>query len=163
ADGNKREHEFQPKKLRVWDMAAGKEASILTDSAIKELNRATFSEDGRKIFTWDRWSSDGRHYIRRWDVATETHECWAVPKEYRVLVQSIRVWDMATGKELAKLDGINADTVALAFSPEGKSLVAGLRDGTLLVFDAGKFDPRSKPARPLSQAELDEHWAELAS
>jgi len=65
-------------------------------------------------------------------------------------------------KNVASFGGINADVSALTFSPDGKLVVAGLSDSTILVFDASKADPRTKPMPQLGQAELDSHWTDLA-
>jgi WD40 repeat protein len=53
---------------------------------------------------------------------------------------NLRLWDTRTGKELACLTGLNDVVYSVAFSPDGKRAVSGLRDGTVCVWDlrAGK-------------------------
>ena len=51
---------------------------------------------------------------------------------------------------------------ALTFSPDGTSLVAGLRDGTILVYDVVKTDPKLLPAPKPGNEKLESNWTDLA-
>jgi hypothetical protein len=75
---------------------------------------------------------------------------------------TIRLWDMAAGNEIKTFDGIKSDTSVLTFAPDGKSLVAGLYDGSLLVFDVTKIDLRPKRAPALSDDDLQACWTDLS-
>jgi WD40 repeat protein len=47
-----------------------------------------------------------------------------------------RVWDIGSGKALARLEG-NAEAVyAVAFAPDGKTILTGGEDDTIRLFDA---------------------------
>jgi RNA polymerase sigma factor (sigma-70 family) len=48
---------------------------------------------------------------------------------------TVRLWDVATGKELLKLEGHTGGTYALAFLPGGKKAVSGGADGTIRIWD----------------------------
>jgi hypothetical protein len=72
------------------------------------------------------------------------------------------LWDTATGKELACFDDLKADVTALTFSPDGKSLAAGLRDSTILILDVSKAFTKSLPAPKSGQNELEALWTDLA-
>jgi WD40 repeat protein len=47
----------------------------------------------------------------------------------------VHIWDVATGKETARLTGVKGTCTALAFSPDGKTLAVGDRYGTIRTWD----------------------------
>ncbi len=67
----------------------------------------------------------------------------------------LRRWDLATGKELLRLEGQQGSVTSLAFSPDGRRLAGGLRTGVALVWGV----PRA-PALP--SARLEQSWADFA-
>jgi RNA polymerase sigma factor (sigma-70 family) len=151
ADGRMLALAFSKRTERWWDHAADvRVCDIVTGKEVFLLPGQKYSESSLA------WSPDGRILA----TGTDRHDHMG---DVPVLVPSIRLWDMATGKEFAKWGDIHADVAVLAFSPNGNTLVAGLRNGTLLVFDASKLAPPSRLARPLSQVELEAHWTDLAS
>ena len=48
---------------------------------------------------------------------------------------TLRLWDVATGKELLKLEGHTEGVYGLAFLPVGKQAVSGSHDGTVRLWD----------------------------
>jgi RNA polymerase sigma factor (sigma-70 family) len=48
---------------------------------------------------------------------------------------TVRLWDVATGKELLKLEGHTEGVYGLAFLPGGKRAVSGSHDGTVRLWD----------------------------
>ena len=68
----------------------------------------------------------------------------------------VHLWDVAKKEPVRKLEGAGATIVSLAFSPDGKRIVAGLEDGSLVAWDAagGAAQPLSNkqetPAAPLT-------------
>src|SRR5262249_7501165 len=55
---------------------------------------------------------------------------------------TVRLWDPATGRELATLKGHSAWVYSLAFSPDGKALASGLRDW-VKIWDVATQQPRA--------------------
>ena len=52
---------------------------------------------------------------------------------------SIRIWEVATGKNIHTFWGHTTDVQDLAFSPDGKLLASGSYDGTILLWDMKPF------------------------
>ncbi|MEM7539218.1 MAG: tetratricopeptide repeat protein, partial [Chloroflexota bacterium] len=49
---------------------------------------------------------------------------------------TVRVWDAATGEQLAQLDGHSGDVMSVGFSPDGRRIVSGSSDITMRIWDA---------------------------
>jgi WD40 repeat protein len=98
------------------------------------------------------WSNDGR--------LVASGERRADPKELTEL-QTVRLWDAATGKQLACFGDFKVDVTALSFAPDAKSLAAGLRDGTILIWDVSKADPKAMPSANLDKQKLESCWSDL--
>lgn len=47
----------------------------------------------------------------------------------------VRIWDAQTGAHLRTLKGHSRMVYTVTFSPDGKTLASGSRDGTLLLWD----------------------------
>ncbi len=129
--------------VRLWDAATARELRRWTihDSGVRAL---AFTKEGTGIF-----SADGRHNVRLWDVATakemsalvdvppppkimHTVYCAAFAPDGKTAALgytdgTIRLYDMATGKEL-RVVGRHPGTVwSVAFAPDGKTLASSAR------------------------------------
>ena len=49
--------------------------------------------------------------------------------------QSLRLWDIATRKQIRRFDGHTNQVLSVAFSPDGKRLLSGSADGTARLWD----------------------------
>ncbi len=75
---------------------------------------------------------------------------------------TIRLWDLETGKELRKLTGHRGKAQSLVFSVDGKTLISAGDDTTLLFWDVAAVTRARPPAASLSAAEWDALWQDLA-
>jgi RNA polymerase sigma factor (sigma-70 family) len=63
--------------------------------------------------------------------------------------RTVYVWDVATGKEQRRFEGIDPFLVSVAVSPNGKLLAAGCRDGNIILWDmAANREVRRTEAHP---------------
>jgi RNA polymerase sigma factor (sigma-70 family) len=99
------------------------------------------------------WSLDGRFVAYQ--------DCGGDPY-LRTIENTVRVLDSATGAELARFGNYDSAASALAFSPDGKLLVAGTSNTTILVWDLAKALGKREPA-PLSKDRLEECWHDLSA
>jgi RNA polymerase sigma factor (sigma-70 family) len=118
---------YGDQRLRLWDVATGK-LIFASGAQGGDCVTVAFSPDGRLIAS-----------------ASQPTELAVPPRPYQ---HTIRIWEAITGKERLRLHGHDSLVFALAFSPDGSRLASGLRNGTVLEWDAS-------PARQLQrQAEL---------
>ena len=100
-------------KAIVWDFETGEAVAHLV-SGSNELAAALFSPDGETIAT-----------------APTAHE-WAAPAAENTIA---RLWKTATHERILELRGHGAQLAAMAYSPDGESLVTGSADHTARVWD----------------------------
>jgi len=98
-------------KLITWDLEAGKAVSSLTLGRPSEDHRIALSPDGRLM------AVVAPSYVR--EDGDDT----------------IRLWDLTTGKQVLTLQPENTRAVSFAFSPDGRRLVTGMDTGTALIWD----------------------------
>lgn len=128
---------------RVWEVATGKEIFKFQGHQ-RSVAAVAFTPDGRVLAT-----ADGGGRTPHWQGNPP---------------QSIRCWELATGRELLRLDGHDSDVTSLAFTPNGTRLSAGLRNGTVLVWDmTRKWKPPSLETKKLAANDWDALWTTLAA
>jgi WD40 repeat protein len=138
-------------EMKVWNAKTGRAQSVLDSNREQPLEAAFFnlrtlavSDDGNIIAGAGRNGVNG--LVKVWNVTTGTMSVlpkhagavWAVAVtgDGKTVATAdngagtIRFWDVVDQKELPGLAAFSGATFALAFSPDGKHLVAGGVDAT---------------------------------
>jgi WD40 repeat protein len=102
------------KTARIWDAASGKEIAVLRGHQ-EGVNSAAFSPDGSRIVTSS--GARGSALLGSKD-------------------NTARIWDAASGKEIAVLRGHTFVVTSAAFSPDGTRIVTASMDSTTRIWDA---------------------------
>jgi WD40 repeat protein len=102
--------------MKLWDVATGAELRSFVGHEGR-LRGLAFSHDGRLLATASG-NSDKRY------VAKEAFD------------NSVRVWDVATGKELKAMRGHDGEVHAVVWSNDDSKLFSGGTDGQVRVWDA---------------------------
>ena len=114
----------QTKGIRIWDIASGRAVRRAVRAKLNPTNgfghQTAFSADGRLVATCGGESGNNQGSIDR----------------------AIHIWDLASGREVAALEGVAGSTFeSVAFSADGRLLASGSRNddasrgGTVSVWE----------------------------
>jgi WD40 repeat protein len=150
-------------EIKLWDVATGKERSTIAIGSVR-VTSVAYSPDGKTMAVG---YSD--RTIRLWDVATgmtratlkgyeayngggrkfEKYSLGSVvfSPDGKTLASggegnTIKMWDVATGKEQATLKGHTDSVNSVAYSPDGKTLASGGWDKTIKLWDLATLKER---------------------
>jgi WD40 repeat protein len=165
--------------IQVWDMQSGAiQAKLSTENPV--IESLSVSPDGQIV------AAGQIEAVRLWDVRSKrivrtfTGHRKGDPV-YRIVFSpdgkviasaaglpwhcQVHYWEAATGQEIATPFGHLSDSRALAFSPDGKYILAGSEGRTVLVWDLTNLPGFSegRHARPLTLGELEQAWTDLGS
>jgi WD40 repeat protein len=141
--------------MRLWDLETGQQIRLFAGHTNTVWDVA-FSPDGTKALSG---CSDGN--VRLWEVESgkllqtlEAHKggrAWTVaftPDGKQAVTGggnqfdageeksgSLRLWDLAAGKEIRRFEGHAKDIRRVAIAPDGKLLLSGSFDGTMRLWD----------------------------
>jgi WD40 repeat protein len=141
--------------VRLWDVATGAERGDLRGHAHVVAGMA-FAPDGRTLA-----SGDLRGIVRLWDVAALTERATlktaddegflnevaalAFSPDGRTLAvtadRAVQLWDVATARLLASLEGHEKKVICLAYSSDGTRLASGSYDTTVRLWDVARYRP----------------------
>jgi WD40 repeat protein len=129
--------------IRLWDITAPQEGARFSDPPGVPIRRAAFSGEGQRLtaiaprlLTWEL--TTGRNvFARAFNVASYVP---ALSQDGRYLagttLGNLSLFEATTGQQLFAQRGDKNETNDLTFSPDGRLLAEGLRDGSVSVRDA---------------------------
>jgi RNA polymerase sigma factor (sigma-70 family) len=130
--------------VHLWDTATGKRVRQI--EAPGPLAAIAFSRDGRlvaaatagnTVLVWDTASGAERYRVQA------DASCLALAPDGARLAtgragtadKSVGLWDLKTGKEIARFEGHEGGALSLAFSRDGRRLFSGSLDTTVLAWE----------------------------
>ena len=134
-------------KVYLWNVATEQQISVFTRHP-SPVRNISFSPTDNKTLV-----STSNKELRQWDIITKKYKSFWSDKTFRNFVLSIsfdpdgktlasghgdniiRLWDVATGKNIADLKGHTAFVNSLGFSPDGNTLISGSSDNTVRLWD----------------------------
>jgi len=146
----------QKGETTLWDVASGQEVATLP--GMLPIHSVAFAPDGKRLAT-----GDDANTIHLWDLATRKVSARLVgvkaPGQSRGVGDAVhslvfapdgrtlysvgdygdgttRVWDVATGKQTATMQGRHGDGHLLALTGDGKTLAVAGANGTVRLWDA---------------------------
>ncbi|MCX7143624.1 MAG: caspase family protein [Proteobacteria bacterium] len=99
--------------IKLWEVATGREMRTIGGPGERNgVMSVAFSPDGKTVV-----SGSG-------EISLE-----------KSVVNTLKLWDVATGRKLRTLAGHADSVTSVAFSPDGKTIISGSKDNTLKVWD----------------------------
>jgi RNA polymerase sigma factor (sigma-70 family) len=139
--------------VKLWDAATGKELATLADDT-KNICKVAFAPGGKLLATAEGWA------LRLWDLETNKEsrrfDFKSDKPEERVAfgvafspdgktlasaegqAKAVKLWDVASGKELKSFEGHTKWVIDVAFSPDGKTLASAGGEVKLWDVETGK-------------------------
>jgi WD40 repeat protein/serine/threonine protein kinase len=133
-------------RVRLWDIASGREEAVLQEHGDSSVWSIVFSPDGKTLA-----AGNSQGTVRLWEVCsgrqlpgffrghTDAIRALAFSPDGLTLAtgsddSTARLWDVTTGQERLTLSGHRGSVNAIAFAPDGKTLATGSADGAVKLW-----------------------------
>ena len=147
------------KTLRLWDMNAGKEIRRIKKD-LPDMQYAALTPGGKQLLVAGKTSislfdTSTAEKIRQFQGPMDKDrldiECLAISPDGHLAVtggkdNTVRLWDLVTGKEIQSFQGHSGQITSVIFSPDNGQILSGSGDNTARLWDiaSGKEVERLK-------------------
>ncbi|HEY6952269.1 MAG TPA: WD40 repeat domain-containing protein, partial [Bacteroidota bacterium] len=135
--------------IKVWEIASGKEFRTL-NGPTRRITSMAISPDGRYVVSGDE---EYRNNLKLWNLSTgqiektfgghpeiEGTTCVAFSPDGKYILSggdtTVKLWDIASGKEIRRFIGNTSGIRAIVVSPDGRYVVCGSRDNIVTTVDS---------------------------
>jgi WD40 repeat protein len=147
--------------VTLWEVATGQPISVIEGIGVVP-QVLSFAPDGRTLL-YTCWSTHGLGQETSRERGAILRDISGFADLRQVTGSEFGAVCLASGEPLRPLQGHLGTITCASRSPDGKSVVTGSTDGTLLVWDARRFVTPLQRATKLSSAEGMQCWQDLAS
>jgi WD40 repeat protein len=130
--------------IRLWDAASGRLLNSFPEP--RGVWDLAFTPDSKALFAANAFTGEGPRLVsaatgqelRRFKTRGQPSGLALSADGKKVAAgdgDEVAIWDVASAKELHRLEDVGGIIYTVAFSPDGKCLVAGTVDGAVLVWD----------------------------
>ena len=155
------------KTVKLWDVATGEVQANFRGHKDGGVTRVEFGRDGKTLMSWSTEHGAYHHRpetgtLKLWDLASKQElpvsekfpqlELACLSPNNRTLAFSyydtlakkwtIKLLDIATGKEMGSVIDKNGKAMVMGFSPNGNLLVWGHHDGIVTALEVGPAKPK---------------------
>lgn len=153
-------------KVHLWELPGGKRLFTIPFSSLV-VRTILFHPEGSKLYvSGGDWTKAKSGVAGIWDIITGKQlaslegvagNIWrlALSKDGLLLAgtqsKSVILWDSANGKKLRTIP-FSGETLSVAFSPDGKYLAVGIRDGEIHIVS---LDEKTQPVRFAADGDVE--------